>query len=496
MIVDIHLPGNEEVLSKVQVLMDSGANGCAYISSTCYEKFSSMIPTSALKPVRSLTSFGGKETQASKFEVVLCLRGEHRGIPVTVSLPFLVLDTDRFEVILGTKAMGRSKALNDITVQMVRDLYDEQQQEDDEIPMLRFLSTEEGPEDGNNLPAGAGENQAAPAVPPAAESVGAETQPDAPDMVPAVAPTPVVPAVALTPEVPTVSIPTSVPTDVSAPPELSMVSDLGSTQVPVVATQVTTQVPAPLAAAVPTPAVPSSSAQMSLPQVPSLAPQPGGSRLAKPAKVPKPAAVPVSSVAVQTPRAMLPVLILNTSRGWVQLPARVVSQQVRDQLFDHPAVFQLPPGEGVDSHRDALVIFLRVLGFSIQNSHHLCLYAYLYAVFLNQYDNGEHSNQAPPGANVNINGFFTLGKQWRWCAWPLIKPRLKSTADHKDHPACERCERESMDETCFWSPGPLGPHLPPIPGARTPVPPTPGAPTSFLPFSQRLFCISRGNVAS
>ena len=86
---------------------------------------------------------------------------------------------------------------------------------------------------------------------------------------------------------------------------------------------------------------------------------------------------------------MLPVLILNTSRGWAQLPARVVSPQVRDQLFDHPAVFQLPPGESADSHRDALVIFLRVLGFSIQNSHHLCLYAYLYTVFLNQYDNGE-----------------------------------------------------------------------------------------------------------
>ena len=116
MMIDIYLPGKEESLSKVQVLMDSGANGCAYISSKCYEKFSSMIPSSSLKPVRSLTSFGGKETQASKFEVVLCLRGEHRGIPVTVSLPFLVLDTDRFEVILGTKAMGRSKALNDITV--------------------------------------------------------------------------------------------------------------------------------------------------------------------------------------------------------------------------------------------------------------------------------------------------------------------------------------------------------------------------------------------
>ena len=138
MMIDIYLPGKEESLSKVQVLMDSGANGCAYISSKCYEKFSSMIPSSSLKPVRSLTSFGGKETQATKFEVVLCLRGEHRGIPVTVSPPFLVLDTDRFEVILGTKAMGRSKALNDITVQMVRDLFDEQQQDDDEVHIIMY----------------------------------------------------------------------------------------------------------------------------------------------------------------------------------------------------------------------------------------------------------------------------------------------------------------------------------------------------------------------
>ena len=46
--------------------------------------------------------------------------------------------------------MGRSKALNDITVQMVRDLFDEQQQDDDEVHMLRFLSTEEGLDDGNN----------------------------------------------------------------------------------------------------------------------------------------------------------------------------------------------------------------------------------------------------------------------------------------------------------------------------------------------------------
>ena len=82
-----------------------------------------------------------------------------------------------------------------------------------------------------------------------------DEQPDVHDALPAVAPTPVVPAVA-----PSVSIPTSVPTDVSAPPELPMVSDLGTTQVPVLTTQASTQVPAPLAAAVPTPVVLSSSA--------------------------------------------------------------------------------------------------------------------------------------------------------------------------------------------------------------------------------------------
>ena len=167
------------------------------------------------------------------------------------------------------KAMGRSKALNDIIVQMVRDLFDEQHQDDDEVHMLRFLSAEEGPDEGNNPPAGAGGDQAAPAVPPAAEGVEADAQPDVHDALPAVAPTPVVPAVASTPVVPavaptpvapSVSIPTSVPTDVSAPPELPMVSDLGTTQVPVLTTQASTQVPAPLAAAVPTPVVLSSSA--------------------------------------------------------------------------------------------------------------------------------------------------------------------------------------------------------------------------------------------
>ena len=323
---------------------------------------------------------------------------------------------------------------------MVKDLFDEQHPDDDEVHMLRFLSTEEGPDDGNNPPAGARGDQAAPAVPPAAEGVAADAQPVIPDtppavaptpvvsavaptpVVPAVAPTPVVPAVAPTPVAPSVSFPTSVPTDVSAPPELPMVSDLGTSQVPALPTQAPTPVPAPLVAAVSTPVAPSSSAQMNLPQRSSQLPQsvmpvavpPVVPRPAKSAKVPKPAAVPVSSVAVQTLRAMLPVPILHTSRGWAQLPTRVVSPQVRDQLFDHPAVFQLPPGESVDSHRDALVIFLRVLGFSTQNSHHLCLYANLYSVFLSQYDNEEHSNQAPPGANVNINGFFTLGKQWRW----------------------------------------------------------------------------------
>ena len=274
----------------------------------------------------------------------------------------------------------------------MRDLFDEQHQEDDEIRMLRFLSTEEGPDDGNNPPAGAEGDQAAPAVPPTAEGVEADAQPEVPDalpavaptpvvpavaptpvvpavaptpVVPAVAPTPVVPAVAPTPVAPNVSVPTSVPTDVSAPPELPMVSDGGTTQVPALPTQAQTPVPAPLVAAVSTPIAPSSSAQMSLPQKSSpvsqsvmpVAVPPMVSRVAKSAKIPKPTAVPVSSVAVQTPRAMLPVLILHTSRGWAQLPARVVSPQVRDQLFDHPAVFQLPPGESFDSLLVSFCVF-------------------------------------------------------------------------------------------------------------------------------------------
>ena len=75
--------------------MDSGASGCAYISSRCYEKFSSLVPNSALRPVRSLTSFGGKETQSSRFEVELVMRGAHGDIQVDEALPFIVLESER-----------------------------------------------------------------------------------------------------------------------------------------------------------------------------------------------------------------------------------------------------------------------------------------------------------------------------------------------------------------------------------------------------------------
>ena len=77
----------------------------------------------------------------------------------------------------------------------------------------------------------------------------------------------------------------------------------------------------------------------------------------------------------------------------------------------------------------------------------------------------------------------------RVSAWPLIKPRLKSTANHKDHPLARDVSWKAWTRLAF---GPLGP-----------TSPYPRGPNKFSPlfskallFCQRLFCISRGNVAS
>ena len=91
-------------------------------------------------------------------------------------------------------------------------------------------------------------------------------------------------------------------------------------------------------------------AQITLPQMPPpgpLAPQsllPVIPRPAKVAKAPKSTMLPVSSVAVQTQlSSTLPALLLYTRRGWTQLQPMVVDSQVREQLYDHPAVCSLPP---------------------------------------------------------------------------------------------------------------------------------------------------------
>ena len=117
-----------------------------------------------------------------------------------------------------------------------------------------------------------------------------------------------------------------------------------------------------------------------------------------------------------------PLPALYTYRGTFQLRPMVESQTVKDQAFNHKAVFPLPDKSVITEPGfiHSLKAFLEVLGLSRRNSLHLSLFSYLYNRFWDVCAGETRNFFIPCGGLQGVNGFLQQDG-WRW-AVPMLQP--------------------------------------------------------------------------
>ena len=120
--VRLHRRDNGALLlpETVTCLLDSGAT-VSYIQRRLVETFRNILGQDDVVTSRNVIKFGSGKPQLATELVVLRIRGDYQGLQVDESLPFIILDTSEFQVIVGWRDIVRKDVIKHVLHQMLGD---------------------------------------------------------------------------------------------------------------------------------------------------------------------------------------------------------------------------------------------------------------------------------------------------------------------------------------------------------------------------------------